>query len=273
MPLPSAARVNRLAPMPFWVGLAVAALLLAAAFDYGRFGPEDRVSTVEELEQSGLGGADESPPEWVEADVAIAESGFGTVTDETGEELGTVGAILRNTGDKPANVTLEVLSELSSNNVIVHADYQLGLLPPGEDVYLGGNFPLSGSRPPPELRLRMTEASSYASVPEFFRDLEPVPAVELIGTVPLFSPPGTRVEFETEAFAGETAWTAALLFRDADGEIVGGMPATLRPLAGDGVWTQPLLEGRSVHHTDVPERLIPEGADLDRIEVGPSLNF
>ncbi|WP_100447187.1 hypothetical protein [Glycomyces xiaoerkulensis] len=160
-------------------------------------------------------------------------------------------------------------SRLAENNEALLEEFSVPWIQPGEEVYLGSVFPIPAAADVAALRLEIDEARHPDSI--MLSPFEPGPAPELNVTdiTPLFAPAGTRIEFEAEMPPEEYRWTAAVLFRDDTGDIVGGMTAAERP-----TWTDdrsaPLPGGHSVHHLYLPEYAIPDGADLDRVEVGPS---
>ncbi|WP_100447183.1 hypothetical protein [Glycomyces xiaoerkulensis] len=267
--MPTAERLNRFGRLPFLVALAVSALLLAVAFDHGHFGSVDRTTAVEEIPRyDGVGSAPEPKP----AEVRIVESGFGTVRDDSGDERGTVGAIVRNTGTETASAGLRVRFEREDGTHLSLADLSLSGIPPGGQFYLGSTFQHPGMLDPSasELSLAVIEASSYGEgSPDPEEGPEPIEVAD-IDVVPLFAPAGgVRIKFEAETRTDDSLWGAAVVFRDETGDIVGGRSAAAQPL-WDRDWDRPLPGGNSVHHLDLPEHAIPDGADLDRIEIGPS---
>jgi hypothetical protein len=85
---------------------------------------------------------------------------------------------------------------------------------------------------------------------------------------PMASPDGYRVHFRAET-AEETDAQIAVLFRDGDGKLLGGLPADSDSEFYTGAF-RTFPEGASDQYVDVTAAWIPEEADLDRIEIGPS---
>ncbi|WP_100447191.1 hypothetical protein [Glycomyces xiaoerkulensis] len=272
MPVPITERADRLPRLPFLVTLAVSALLLAVAVDHEGYGADDRVTTVEELPLAESEGALLNERDGDSAEVEIVESGFGMVADVDGERRGTVGAVVRNSGSEAATAVFGVRSRIDGDTNLFHTQLNAPWIPPGEEIYLGSYFQVPQAVPDASaLSLEIDNAYEITGG-ETGPLVQPqrLPEFAVTGTAPLFVPEGTRIVFTADVPTDAGLWsTAAVLFRDASGEIVGGLSGAGRPLADPDHVTL-LPQGDSEQHLDVPEHAIPEEADLDRVEVGPS---
>jgi hypothetical protein len=271
-------RADLLPRLPFAVAIVVAVVLMIVAIEHD---PETDAATVavEEL-PSG-------PPTYYEgeyfeeeADFEILEHGFGKVTDPDGRERVIVALIVRNPND----------TELMPGGLLVHTETPAGYPITLEEIYLGLIPPESTAKvgyvlyadvediEVEDLKLKTLEPSMVYGGSELETNSEevylpdPLPEVEFLRSEPLTSPDGYRVHFRTRSPKAVADTQLSVLFRDGEGRLIGGLPASGEPLSDEGSigGYRVVPEGESLQHFDLHESWIPEGADLDRIEVGPS---
>jgi hypothetical protein len=271
-------RADLLPRLPFAVAIVVAVVLMVVAIEHD---PETDAATVavEEL-PSGPPTFYEGEYYEEEADFEILEHGFGKVTDPDGRERIIVALIVHNPQDE----------ELMPGGLLVHTETPAGYPITLEEIYLGIMPPKSTAKvgyvlyadvediEVEDLQLKTLEPSMVYGNREMEIDTDelyvpgPLPDVEFLGTEPLASPDGYRVHFRTESATAVADTQLSVLFRDGEGRLIGGLPASGEPLSDEGSvgGYRVVPEGESLQHFDLHESWIPEGADLDRIEVGPS---
>lgn len=270
-------RADLLPRLPFVVAVVVAAVLLIVAVEHD---PETDAATVtvDEL-PAGPPTYEEEPYREEEVELEILEYGFSKITGGDGRDRIIAALIIRNPHDAELMPgTLSVRTETEGGYPVQVEDVYVGMMPPESTAKVG--FVLYAEAEdidPEELKLVETSPSMmYIGVDLEGYDEErylpdPFPEVELAGIEPLASPDGYRVRFRTESPSEVTSAVLSVLFRDGEGRLLGGLPTTGDPLSEEnpgGYRTLP--EGESTHHFDMHESWIPEGADLDRIEIGPS---
>lgn len=279
-------RTDRLPRLPFVLALAVAVLTLLVVIETG----PDHDTSVTEVEELSLS---KDGPEYAgdpavaaPASLEIVEYGFGAVVDHQGGERLSLGAIIRN----PHRAMV-----ISSDLTVMGTDEQgapyrveqvyLDVIPPEASVPVGyvllerpGRIDVDSLYLtvenaqmwlPPE---GAAEADPYASGMEGYRE----PRIEMVDIEPLFSPEGYRISYQIEA-----AWEPdyletvkiTLVFRDGEGAIVGGMPGWGDPFGGGASMGgyRSIPPGVSLQYVDLPLAYIPEGADLNRSEIGPGV--
>jgi hypothetical protein len=270
-------RADLLPRLPFVVAVVVAAVLLIVAVEHD---PKTDAATVavDEL-PAGPPTFEEEVYQEEEVELEILEYGFSKITGGDGRERILAAVIIRNPHDAELMPgTLSVRTETEGGYPVQVEDVYVGMMPPESTAKVGYVLYTDAEDiDPDELKLVETSPSMmYTGV-----DLEgyeeerylpdPFPEVELAGIEPLASPDGYRVSFRTISPSTVTSAMLSVLFRDGEGRLLGGLPTTGDPLSEDnpgGYRTLP--EGEATHHFDMHESWIPEGADLDRIEVGPS---
>jgi hypothetical protein len=269
-------RADLLPRFPFAVAIVVAAVLMVVAIEHD---PKTDAATVtvDEL-PSG-------PPEYYEgayfeeeATLEILEHGFSKIVDESGRERVILALIVHNPHD----------AQLMPGGLSIHTETPGGYPVTVEDVYLGILPPQATARigyvlyadvediAVEDLKLAPLEPSLIYPGAELETDEvyvpDPLPEVEFLRTEPLTSPDGYRVHFRTEAPKDLGDTQLSVLFRDSEGTLIGGLPASGDPLSDEGSvgGYRVVPAGETLQHFDLHESWIPEGADLDRIEVGPS---
>jgi hypothetical protein len=266
-------RAELLPRLPFVVALVVSAVALAVAVEH-RPGSESRTAAVEELPSLEPEEFDDEAA-FVEEEVEleIVEHGFSMVTDAAGIEYLLVAVVISNPHDgELVPGSLAIQTETERGYPVDLDTMYLGWLPPHSTAAFGYVTPLgAGDFKVEELRLEPLDPTIlYPS--EFWDDQEQfetdsLPAFAFTRIEPLTSPDGYRVHFQAEAPEATDA-QIAVLFRDGEGRLIGGLPADGHDLYSSGFRSFP--EGESQHFVDVTAEWIPEEADLDRIEIGPS---
>ncbi|WP_156925982.1 hypothetical protein [Glycomyces arizonensis] len=244
---------------------AVAATALLVAALAGVSGAERRVAEVGIFAASDSGSNGVGPHTEVEgADIEILEYGFGLIELNGWERL-TVGAVVRNPSPTAfANLLFEVTAD--SGETLVDS-FRSHDIPPGSDALIGGILTDADTAwADAELELTVEEASSESSGPPTLPERFTVVEVE-----PLLFPQGQRIVYRIESeFDGATGTRPDVVFRDADGAIVGGVGGEDHVVDGaDGNSSIPVPPGTSVHHFNLRSEEIPAGADLLQTEIGP----
>ncbi|GAB3646724.1 hypothetical protein [Glycomyces tarimensis] len=269
-------RTDRLPQLPFGIAVGIAIMLVLVALESGS-DPEARVSDVDELVLPDVSEQWSATESVTPAALEIVEFGFGAVTDQQGVERLSLGAVIRNPHDADVlGTTLAVIDtgddgvpieRVYLNQIDARAEVPIGqiLLEPADGVDAS------------ELTLQVEDAQLWnveeADGPFLYGRTE-TPQISLAAIEPLFSPEGYRVNYQIETDGTPLYYESvkiALVFRDAEGSIVGGMPAWGLPFrrAGEELGWRTYPPGISQQHLDVPATYIPEGTDLDRIEIGP----
>lgn len=279
-------RTDHLPRLPFGIAVGTAVLMLLVAIETG----PDHDASVTEVEELAL------LEDWamygdgytamVPASLEVVEYGFGAVVDHQGGERLSLGAVVRNPHE-----ALVMQSNLTVMGVDEH-----GALYKVEQVYLD-MIPAETSVPvgyvlleQPDrvdvdsLRLVVEDAQMWLPSEES-ADVDPYalstgvyrrPQIAIVDIEPLFSPEGYRITYQIEATEEldylETV-KITLVFRDGGGVIVGGMPGWGDPFgggAGMGGYRS-IPPGVSFQYVDLPLAYIPDGADLNKSEIGPGV--
>ncbi|WP_335985933.1 hypothetical protein [Glycomyces sp. MUSA5-2] len=272
--------VRRTAPMPrlpFAVALAACAAALAVAVEWQPL-PDDGIADVTELGTAPALGPDFTAGRQVEFE--ILEYGFSPVVDELGTPRVILGAVLRNPFDTAMLTpgSLDVWAVAADGTEDDLESFYPNPIPADTTVQLG--FVLSAAlfdTPIENLRVTSREPSFLAPDPEGLTAeeqdwafVEPLPEVAVVSVEPLLSPDGYRVHYRVVS-AIEQEIRVSIMFRDEDGALIGGLPAGQDPFSfdlGSAGWRS-VGAGESVQELDLHASWIPEGADLDRIEIGP----
>ncbi len=279
-------RTDHLPRLPFGIAVGTAVLMLLVAIETGP-DHDASVTEVEELALSGDGAThvNESAA-MVPASLEVVEYGFGAVVDHQGGERLSLGAVVRNPhGAMVVSSDLTVMGTDEQGAPYRVEQVYLDVIPPEASVPVGyvllerpGRIDVDSLYLtvenaqmwlPPE---GAAEADPYASGMEGYRE----PRIEMVDIEPLFSPEGYRITYQIEATEEldylETV-KITLVFRDGGGVIVGGMPGWGDPFgggAGMGGYRS-IPPGVSFQYVDLPLAYIPEGADLNRSEIGPGV--
>jgi hypothetical protein len=269
-------RADLLPRMPFVIAIVVSAVALVVAIEH-RPGTDEAVVSVEELPSGPPTYSDDAAFFEEEAELEIVEYGFSTITDAGGEQWILAAVIVRNPHDGellPGGLSVQAETE-RGYPVNIDTMY-LGSLPPRSTAGVGYVLPFDRRAHAPEdlLLEQIDPAMLYpegawevegdsATIP-----LDPLPQFEFTEAEPLVSPDGYRVHFRAET-ADVTDVQVSVLFRDAEGRLLGGLPANSDFDIDTGAY-RTLPAGESTQYVDVLADWIPEGADLDRIEIGPS---
>jgi hypothetical protein len=268
-------RAEMLPRLPFVIALVVAAVALVVAVEHPP-GTDARTVAVEE-QTSAVPEEYPDEPEFVEEQVEleIVEYGFSKVTLDGGEEYVLVAVVISNPHDgELVPGGLAIFTETKRGYPVNLDTMYIGQLPPHSTTAVGYVMSVGlGDVEVEDLSLEETDPAmlypaEYLDAVEGGIAIDPLPSFEFTGLEPLASPSGYRVRFTAEAPA-ETDAQVSVLFRDGEGRLLGGLPADsgYDDYVG-AVRTFPA--GESEQYVDVTEDWIPEGADLDRIEVGPS---
>ncbi|WP_205326234.1 hypothetical protein [Glycomyces sp. YM15] len=267
-------RAEPLPRLPFVIALVVSVVALVAAVEH-RPGPDAKIAAVDELPSPEPETYDDEAA-FVEEEVEleIVEHGFSRVTRDDGEEYVLVAVVVDNPHDGelvPGSLSIQMTTD---RGYPVNLDTMyLGWLPPHSTAAFGYVMTVgAGEYDVEDLTLEPLDPTIlYPS--EFWDDevwfsTDALPTFSFTGLEPLASPDGYRVHFRAEA-SEEADVQIAVLFRDGVGRLLGGFPADSGyDLYSGGFRTFPA--GESAQYVDVPADWIPEGADLDRIEIGPS---
>lgn len=268
-------RADLLPRLPFVIAVVVSAVALVVAIEHPP-GTDEQVATVEELPSGPPTYSDDAAffEEVVELD--IVEQGFSKITDAEGEEWILAAVVVRNPHDGellPGGLSIQAETE---RGYLVNLDTMyLGSIPPRSTAAIGYMMDLNLDEVEAEdLVLEPTEPAMLYPEDAWEVDVEsltipdPLPHFELVETEPLASPDGYRVHFRAETEAVTEA-QISVLFRDGEGRLIGGLPANSDvDVVSGGYRTMPA--GESMQYVDVLAKWIPERADLDRIEIGPS---
>lgn len=269
-------RTQRMHRTPFAVALVAAAVVLAWALDLD-FGVDQRVREVEEIPTADSGASYEYTMDT--AELEILEYGFGRVAVDGGDRI-ILGVVVRNPyGQGLYPGTLSVTATAEDGHPIRAHDFHIDAIAPESTVRVGHVLPLDAT----DVRLEELRVESLGSayllperedVPgdmpaEYFEPLPAPPEVTVAGVEPLASPAGFRLHYELSAQTERMR--LSVLFRDGEGNLIGGLPAGPDPFAPNGSegWRSFPI-GESAQYTDLLEAWIPEGADLDRIEISPA---
>jgi len=272
-------RAEPLPRLPFGIAFAASLVALAAALEHTPKADERTVALTEIA--SGIQ-EDAEGVEYFEeeAEVEIVEYGFSEVTVGDRPWI-MVGAVIRNPNDAPLSVgALSITAETEQGYPVRLEDFYMGSIPPETSVSVGyvanAGTQMGDERiAVADLRLEALEPSYvYSNSEEDGTQVSGMPEATLLETEPLLSPDGYRLHYRLDAAeAGEAQMS--VLFRDEAGRLIGGFIASADPFGFDGAVGVmavylPVPEGESFQYIDIAEAWIPEGADLDRIEVGPS---
>ncbi|MEV3935011.1 hypothetical protein AB0K52_03375 [Glycomyces sp. NPDC049804] len=271
-------RAELLPRLPFVIALVVSAVALVVAIEHPP-GTDSKVVTVDEEPSGGpeeLGDySDEAAYYEEEVELEIVEHGFSRVAVD-GLEMVLVAVVVRNPHDGellPGGLSIQTRTE-RGYPVDLDTVY-LGSIPPRSTAAIGYVMAADASAIDlAELELTTTEPSMLYEEDvvtgdgTFGQPGDPLPEFELGDLEPLASPTGYRVHFTADA-AVATETQISLLFRDEEGRLIGGVPADMETEYYSGSF-RALPEGESAQYVDLTEEWIPEGADLDRIEIGPS---
>ncbi|MQM27674.1 hypothetical protein [Glycomyces albidus] len=272
-----ARRAEPLPRLPFAVALAVAAVVLAVSVEWEPR-PYDDIAEVTELPSALDPEIDFSGGAQVEFE--ILEYGFGTVEDELGAARVIVGAVIRNPFDtaiiSPGGLDITVVKDDGVESTL--EKFYPNPIPAGTTMRLGFviTAPTEGV-PLERLRLSTSDPSFLAPDPEGLSEAErayavvpPMPDVELLSVEPLLSPEGYRLQYRVVSDQAQGI-LLTVLFRDAEGRLLGGLPAGEDPFSfelGSAGW-RTVEEGETLQELDLHAAWIPEGADLDSVEIGP----
>ncbi|WP_091040534.1 hypothetical protein [Glycomyces harbinensis] len=275
-----ATRVHRRAePMPrlpFAVALAVAVVALVVALE---FSPPSEQAAAEVDERPSNSPEVQYDTGYTEEEVAleIVEFGISKVVVNDLERL-IIGAVVRNPYDRDLSAgALSLTAESERGDPVRIEDFYIGTIPPETSMNIGFVASGGGELPVERFELKAIEPSFLYSTTGGFGEgmvaAPTLPEVTLLETEPLLSPDGYRLRYQVDAVEA-TDVQISVLFRDGEGRLLGGIPAGAEPFSRfhDG-WSAsylPVEAGRTLQHVDIPTAWIPEGADPDRFEVGPS---
>lgn len=282
-------RADLLPRLPFVIALVVSAVALVVAVEH-RPGTDARVASVAELPSTDPEDySDEAVVPERQVDLEIVEHGFSKIIDRDGEEKVIVAVVVRNPHDgELVPGSLSILTETKRGYPVNLDTIYIGSIPPFSTASVGYVMTVDVSEVAVEkLYLQQDDQSLlYPTMsPEQLEELEqdegmgwpggaewlqptPLPVFTLAELQPMASPDGYRVHFRAEN-AEDTDAQIAVLFRDGDGELLGGLPADSGSEYYSGGYRM-FPAGGSDQYVDVREEWIPEEADLDRIEIGPS---
>jgi hypothetical protein len=269
-------RAELLPRLPFVVALVVALVALVAAIEHR---PKTDARTVAVEEQTSADPeefTDEPAFTEEQVELEIVESGFSKVT-VADQEYVLAAVVVDNPHDgELAPGGLSIFTETERGYPINLDTMFIGWVPPHSTAVVGYVMSVGLAGVDVEnLSIKETEPSML--YPSNYLDdvvggdsyeVDMLPSFEFTGLQPLASPDGYRVRFRADAPA-ETDAQISVLFRDSEGKLLGGLPAD----TGFDDYTGAIRTfpaGESEQYIDVTEEWIPEGADLDRIEVGPS---
>ncbi|WP_030157879.1 hypothetical protein [Glycomyces sp. NRRL B-16210] len=271
-----ASRADHLPRTPFAIALVAAAVVLAWALDMD-FGAEERVREVEEVPAATTDGV---TLEYTldTADLEILEYGFGRVVVDGGDWT-LLGLVVRNPYAQTMHAgTLWVTATAGEGPATRVHDFYIDAIPPESTVRVGYVLPQGATDAPlEELRVESLDPSyllpAREDAPdvaiEYFEPLTAPAAVTVAGVEPLASPDGFRLHYELSAESERLR--LSVLFRDGEGRLLGGLPAGPDPFSATGSqgWRSFPI-GESAQYTDLLDAWIPEGADLDAIEISPA---
>ncbi len=275
-------RTEHLPRLPFGIALGVSILLLLMAIETSP-ATDTTVTEVDELAHAN----EVMPPEGAyattPATLDIVEFGFGRVTDQHGAERLTLGAVIRNPHEAlivPSTLTVTAIDGQGAPFMVE----QIYLNPvPAESSVAVGYVLLTRPEGINESTLDITvaDAQMWAPPEEHASDVywyplhdqeQGYPQIHVVDIQPLFSPEGYRIVYQIEAHKAmdhpETV-KIAIVFRDGQGRIIGGMPGWEDPskdfLTTPGHRTIP--PGLSLQYLDLPLSYLPEAADLNRVQI------
>ncbi|HEU5126937.1 MAG TPA: hypothetical protein VFU12_03020 [Glycomyces sp.] len=279
-------RTDHLPRLPFGIAVGTAVLMLLVAIETGP--DHDRsVTEVEELALSGDGATHvNEPAAMVPASLEIVEYGFGAVVDHQGGERLSLGAVIRNPHEAlvmQSNLTVVGVDEHGRPYTVEQV--YLDMIPPDTSVPVGYVLLERPERVDVDSLHLVVENAHMWSPPEESADADLYalstgayrkPRIDIVDIEPLFSPEGYRITYQVEATEEldylETV-KITLVFRDGAGAIVGGMPGWGDPFGGGagmgGYRSVP--PGVSFQYVDLPLAYIPDGADLNKSEIGPGV--
>ncbi|MBO3733490.1 hypothetical protein [Glycomyces niveus] len=271
-------RAELLPRLPFVIALVVSAVALVVAIEHPP-GTDSKVVSVDEEPSGGPEEledySDDAAYYEEEVELEIVEYGFSQVAVD-GLHVVIVAVVVRNPHDGellPGGLSIQTKTE-RGYPVDLDTMY-LGSIPPRSTAAIG--YVMAGNPSAidlAELELATTEPSMLYEEDAFADDGvlgqsgDPLPEFELGELEPLASPSGYRVHFTADA-AVATETQISLLFRDEEGRLIGGVPADMETEYYSSSF-RALPEGESAQYVDLTEEWIPEGTDLDRIEIGPS---
>jgi catechol 2,3-dioxygenase-like lactoylglutathione lyase family enzyme len=280
-------RIDAWPRLPFVLAAAAGLLVLLGAVDW-RPTAADLVREVDELPGLDRYGDDSRFTETeMEGAVDIVEYGFGIVTGRDGDERMTLAVRLANPDDLGSlEGTLGVHARNEDGTTEQLSEFDIGWIGAGSETRLTVLFPQRQLDPaavagrelvlePERLRLFRTEHHDQELIDALAGYVEPEPpTIDITGIEELHSPPGLRLVCRIE-FAGEgqSTWPVYVFFRDADGHPVGGLPFhrydRYRALLGtDHLSYLTVPSGSSVRYLEFAYDEIPDGADLDMIDIG-----
>jgi hypothetical protein len=270
-------RAELLPSLPFVIALVVSAVALVVAVEH-RPGTDARVASVDEQTSPAPERyTDESALVEQQVELEIVEQGFSKIIDQHGEERILVAVVVRNPHDgELVPGSLSINTETARGYPVNLDTLYLGSIPPHATASVGYVMAVDVTGVEvEELKLEQDEPTILYPT-EYLEDLDgmewfemsPLPAFSFTGLEPMASPDGYRVHFKAET-AEETDAQIAVLFRDGDGKLLGGLPAGSDSEYYTGAF-RTFPEGASDQYVDVAAEWMPEGTDLDRIEIGPS---
>lgn len=269
-------RADLLPRLPFVIALVVSTVALIAAVEH-RPKTDAAVTAVEELPSGPTTYTDDAEFSEEPVELEILEYGFSRITDASGTEWTLAAAIVRNPHDGeliPGGLSIQ--GETERGYPLELDQMYIGSIPPRSTAAVGyvSTVEMDGialedlSLESAEPSMLYPEEAWETAVESMAIPVDPLPRFELAGTEPLASPDGYRVHFLSDA-PEVTDVQISVLFRDGEGRLIGGLPVNTVPFEYDGSF-RTLPEGESDQYFDLLEEWIPEGADLDRIEIGPS---
>lgn len=265
-------RTDHMPRLPFLIALAVSAVLLAAAVE-SLSGIDERTTEVEESPTAAVEEVWYSEVDGVELE--LLEHGFGVIDDPDGGQRISLGAIIRNPSDAEVLVDSMLLSGLRHDGETTGHEFFLGVIPPRAEVTVGLVLPIRAELVDlGSLELEFGEVTSFEYAPEQAGGPEPAtpPEFTMLGIEPTVAPEGHRLNYEITV-TGEhdyPYYSVNLIFRDEEGDVVGGLPGTADPFtyAEGSFQSRRFPVGTSVQYIDLPVGHVPDGADLSRTEIG-----
>lgn len=276
-------RTESLPRLPFGIALGVSVLLLLMAIETSPI-TNTTVAEIDELTHSNEVMQSEDAYATTPATLDIVEFGFGKVMDQHGAERLSLGAVIRNPHDAlivPSTLTVTAVDGQGTPFTV--EQIYLNPIPAESSVALG--YVLL-TRPEgineSTLNIKVADAQMWAPPEDRPTDVywyplhgqgQRYPQIHVVDIHPLFSPEGYRVVYQVQAHEvrdyPETV-KIAIVFRDGQGRIIGGMPGWEDPskdfLTTPGHRTIP--PGVSLQYLDLPLSYLPEAADLNRIQIG-----
>lgn len=261
-----AGRIEALPRPPFLAAVAAAVLLLLAALATAA-DPDLRVAEVGMFaDPSGDAAAVEAESEG--AEVVILEYGFGRI-ELNGRERPTVGAVVHNPHPTAAaSLRFEVAAAPGEPPVEAFAVHDV---PPDSDALVGRTLTGDAADRAGDGLVLTLESVSFETPPPGSPHAGHLPArFTVLAIEPLLSPQGHRIVYRVDsALDRDKHVRADVVFRDADGAIVGGVSGKDRVADGSDLDNSVgIPPGASVHHFHLRSEEIPEGADLSQTEIG-----